>query len=408
MLTDTAIRKAKLPTGAKRERLFDGGGLYLELAPNGGKWWRWKYRCAGKEKRIGFGTYPETTLADAREKRDEARKQLREGTDPGVRRKAEKLARAASAGNSFETIAREWHTKFSNTWAPSTADRLLSLLENDVLPYLGARPISQITAPELLAVLRRIESRGALETAHRARINTGVIFRYAIHTGRLDRDVSSDLRGALPPKKNGHFAAAVNPEELGDLLKMLDGYKGSPVVRAALRLAPLVFVRPGELRTAKWADIDLDAGEWRYVVPKTNTPHIVPLATQACAILRDLQPLTGSGIYVFPNGRGRDRPMSDNAILAAFRRLGVDKATASGHGFRASARTMLDEILGFPPHLIEHQLAHAVKDAMGRSYNRTQHLAQRREMMQSWADFIDKVVRDVKVLPFKQPVAGAK
>ncbi len=406
MLTDTACKKTKVPPGAKRARLFDGLGLYLEITPSGGRYWRWKYRFAGKERRLSMGVYPETSLAEARTARDAARKQLREGDDPGSTRKAVKLARAASSVASFEAIAREWHAKFAPTWAPSTATRLLRMLESDVFPYLGARPVTQITAPELLAVLRRIEARGALETAHRVRVYTGVIFRFAIHTGRLDRDVSSDLRGALPPKRNGHFAAAVNPEGLGDLLRMLDGYHGSPIVRAALRLAPLVFVRPGELRTARWADIDLDAGEWRYTVAKTKTDHIVPLAVQSLAILRDLQPLTGNSVFVFPNGRTNARPMSDNAILAALRRSGVDKATASGHGFRATARTLLDEVLGFPPHLIEHQLAHAVRDPLGRSYNRTQHLPQRRKMMQEWADFLDKLRADVKVLPF--PAREAK
>lgn len=405
MLTDTAIRKAKLPTGAKRERLFDGLGLYLELAPNGGKWWRLKYRWAGKEKRLSLGTYPETTLADARAARDAARKLLREGRDPGAARKAEKLARAASAADSFEAIAWEWHAKFSPTWSPSNVARIRRLLKKDVLPYLGSRPVTEITAPELLAVLRRIEARGALESAHRARVYSGVIFRYAISTGRLQRDVSSDLRGALPPMRNGHFAAATNPDELGALLRMLDGYHGSPVVRAALLLAPLVFVRPGELRTARWQDLDLEAAEWRYTVPKTKTAHVVPLCKQALAILEELRPLTGRGVYVFPNGRASDRPMSDNAVLAALRRIGVDKTMASGHGFRASARTMLDEVLGYPAHLIEHQLAHAVKDEMGRSYNRTTHLPQRKVMMQAWADYLDKLRADVKVLPFQRPEA---
>jgi integrase len=400
MLSDVALKKAKQqPTAYK---LYDTGGMFVLVAPTGGKLWRLKYRFAGKEKLLSLGAYPEVSLADARIKRDEARKQLHDGVDPGEARKAVKRARASSAANSFEAIAREWHTKFANTWAPSHADRVLRLLERDVFPWIGHRPIAEIAAPELLAVLRRIESRGALETAFRARVYSGLVFRYALHTGRADRDPASDLRGALPPKKNGHFAAATNPEQLGDLLRALDGYKGSPVVRAALLLAPMVFVRPGELRGARWADIDLDAAEWRFTVPKTKTPHIVPLAAQAVAILRDLQPLTGSGPYVFPCARSTQRPMSDNAILSAMRRCGIDKTTACGHGFRASARTMLDEVLGFPPHLVEHQLAHAVRDPLGRAYNRTTHLPERRKMMQDWADFLDKVRRDVKVIPFKQ------
>ena len=403
MLTDTAVKKAKQqPTAYK---LYDTGGMFVLVAPTGGKLWRLKYRYAGKEKLLSLGAYPEVSLADARIKRDEARKQLHDGVDPGEARKAVKRARASSAANSFEAIAREWHTKFADTWAPSHADRVLRLLERDVLPWIGHRPIADIAAPELLAVLRRIESRGALETAHRARIYAGLVFRYALHTGRADRDPASDLRGALPPKRDGHFSAATNPEQLGDLLRALDGYKGSPVVRAALLLAPMVFVRPGELRSARWADIDLDKAEWRFTVPKTKTPHIVPLAPQAVAILRDLQPLTGDGPYVFPCARSKQRPMSDNAILSAMRRMGIDKTTACGHGFRASARTMLDEVLGFPPHLVEHQLAHAVRDPLGRAYNRTTHLPERRKMMRDWADFLDKVRRDVKVIALKRAAA---
>ena len=400
MLTEVECRKAKQAT--KAYKLYDTGGMFVLVAPTGGKLWRLKYRFAGKEKLLSLGAYPEVSLADARIKRDEARKQLHDGVDPGEARKAVKRARASSAANSFEAIAREWHTKFANTWAPSHADRVLRLLDRDVFPWIGHRPIAEITAPELLAVLRRIEGRGALETAFRARVYSGLVFRYALHTGRADRDPAADLRGALPPKKNGHFSAATNPEELGDLLRALDGYKGSPVVRAALLLAPMVFVRPGELRSAKWADIDLDAAEWRFTVPKTKTPHIVPLAPQAVAILRDLRPLTGDGPYVFPCARSKQRPMSDNAILSAMRRMGIDKTTACGHGFRASARTMLDEVLGFPPHLVEHQLAHAVRDPLGRAYNRTTHLPERRKMMQDWADFLDKVRASVKVIPFKQ------
>lgn len=398
MLTDTAIRKAKV--AGKPLKLFDGGGLFILVAPTGGKLWRLKYRFAGKEKLLSLGGYPEVSLADARLARDEARKLLHEGTDPSAKRQAEKAARVAMVGNSFEAIAREWHAKFSDTWAPSHADRIIRLFERDVFPWIGARPISQIAAIELLGVLRRIEERGALETAHRARVYTGVVFRYAIHTGRADHDPTSDLRGALPPKKNGHFAAVTEPEKLGDLLRTIDGYKGSPVVAAALKLAPMLFVRPGELRSMRWADVDLDNAEWAFTVSKTKTEHIVPLAPQAVAILRELKPLTGASAFVFPGGRTNTRPMSENAILAALRRLGVPKETASGHGFRATARTILDEVLGYPPHLLEHQLAHSVRDAMGRSYNRTAHLPQRRKMMAEWASYLDKLRAGVKVLSF--------
>jgi integrase len=331
---------------------------------------------------------------------------LREVIDPSAKRQEEKAARYSLAGNSFESIAREWHEKFSPTWAPSHTARVIRLLERDVFPWLGKRPIAAITAAELLGVLRRIEERGALETAHRARVYTGVVFRYAVHTGRAERDPTSDLRGALPAKRNGHFAAVTDPKELGDLLCTIDGYKGSPIVAAALKLAPMLFVRPGELRSMRWADVDLDKGEWAFVVPKTKTDHIVPLAPQAVAILRGLQPLTGNGAFVFPGGRTNARPMSDNAILAALRRLGVPKETASGHGFRATARTILDEVLGYPPHLLEHQLAHCVRDPLGRSYNRTQHLPQRRKMMEEWANYLAKLKANVDVLPF--PAREAK
>jgi integrase len=398
MLTDTACKKTK--PAEKALKLFDGGGLFLLVAPTGGKLWRLKYRFAGKEKLLSLGAYPEVSLADARAKRDEARKLLREGTDPSAKRQEEKAARYAVVGNSFEAVAREWHEKFSPTWAPSHTMRVIRLLERDVFPWIGKRPIAEIGAAELLGVLRRIEERGALESAHRARVYTGVVFRYAVHTGRAERDPSTDLRGALPAKRNGHFAAVTDPKDLGDLLRTIDGYKGSPVVAAALKLAPLLFVRPGELRSMRWADVDLDKGEWAFVVPKTKTDHIVPLAPQAVAILRDLQPLTGNGAFVFPGGRTNARPMSDNAILAALRRLGVPKETASGHGFRATARTILDEVLGYPPHLLEHQLAHSVRDPLGRSYNRTQHLPQRRKMMIEWADYLGKLKADVAVLPF--------
>jgi integrase len=404
VLTDTECKKSK--PEAKARKLFDVGGLFLLVMPTGGKLWRFKYRYLGKEKLLSLGSYPEVSLLDAREKREDARKLLREGTDPSAKRQEEKASRYALAGNSFESVAREWHEKFSATWAPSHTARVIRLLERDVFPWLGKRPIAQITPAELLGVLRRIEERGALETAHRARVYTGVVFRYAVQTGRAERDPTGDLRGALPAKKNGHFAAVTDPKELGDLLRTIDSYNGSPVVGAALKLAPMLFVRPGELRSMRWADLDLDKGEWSFTVPKTKTDHIVPLAPQAVAILRDLQPLTGNCTFVFPGGRTNTRPLSDNAILAALRRLGVPKETASGHGFRATARTILDEVLGYPPHLLEHQLAHSVRDPLGRSYNRTTHLPQRRRMMEEWASYLGKLKAGVDVLPF--PAREAK
>jgi integrase len=279
---------------------------------------------------------------------------------------------------------------------------MIRLLERDIFPWLGNKPIADISAPHLLEVIRRIEQRGALETAHRAIGNCGQIFRYAVATGRAERDPSNDLRGALPPYKTKHFASVTNPEQVGKLLSALDSYEGTLVVRCALRLAPLVFVRPGELRRAQWPDIDLDAAEWRFDVTKTNTKHIVPLSRQAMVILRELQPLTGRSQYVFPSARSVKRPMSDNAILVAMRSLGIGKDEMSGHGFRAMARTILDEVLGFRPDYIEHQLAHAVRDPNGRAYNRTAHLAERCKMMQEWADYLDKLKADAEILSFDQ------
>jgi integrase len=388
-LTDTAVRKTKPST--KPIKLFDERGLFLLVAPAGGKWWRFRYRFDGKEKLLSLGTYPDVGLKAARDRRDVARKLVADGIDPGENRKAVKAAKAGEAANSFEVVAREWFEKHRSAWAENHSEKILQRFERDVFPWIGTRPVADITAQELLAVIRRIEGRGVLETAHRALGNCGQVFRYAVATGRAVSDPCRDLRGALIPVKGEHFAAITEPAKVGDLLRTLDGYKGSFVVACALRLAPLVFVRPGELRKAQWADIDLDAGEWRYTVTKTDTQHIVPLSTQAAAILKELHPLTGSGTFVFPSARSPKRPMSDNAILAAMRRMGIAKDEMSGHGFRAMARTILDEVLEVRSDLIEHQLAHAVKDPNGRAYNRTAHLPARREMMQQWADYLDKL-----------------
>ncbi len=305
-----------------------------------------KYRFDGKEKLLSLGVYPDVGLKEARDKRDEACKLLAAGIEPGARRKAHKSTRADRATNSFEVVAREWIAEHSPSWAKGHADKIIQRLEWDVFPWIGDRPIADITAPELLTVVKRIKDRGALETAHRALGNCGRVFRYAVQTGRAERDPSDDLRGALPPVRGEHFAVVTEPKAVGALLRTLDSYQGSFTVACALRLAPLVFVRPGELRKAEWADIDLDAAEWRYTVTKTNTAHIVPLAIQAVAILKELQPLTGRSPFVFPGARSSTRPMSDNAILGAMRRLGIAKDEMSGHGFRAMSRTILDEVLG--------------------------------------------------------------
>ena len=332
-LTNTAIHNVK-PSG-KAKKLFDGGGLYLEVAPAGGKWWRLKYRFGGKEKRISLGVYPDVSLKQARRRREVARQLLARKIDPSEHRKAQKTAREERSANSFEAVAREWFIKHSPNWAASHASRILSRLERDIFPWIGSTPIADITAPQLLAAMRRIEQRGALETAHRALQNCGQVFRYAVATGRAERDSSGDLRGALSPVKGKHFAAVTDPKQVGSLLRVLDGYEGTLIVRCSLRLAPLVFVRPGELRHAQWEDIDLETAEWRYTVTKTPTQHIVPLSRQAVEILCELHPLTGQGRYVFPSARTPrgDRPMSDNAILAALRRLGIGKDEMTGHGF---------------------------------------------------------------------------
>lgn len=340
------------------------------------------------------------SLKDARKSRDGARKLLSEGIDPSAARKARKTARTDS--NTFEAVAREWFAKQVPNWAPSHASKIIERLERDVFPWVGKQPIVDLSAPVLLAVLRRIEGRGAIDTAHRAHQNCGQIFRYAVATGRAERDPSGDLRGALAPAKHKHFAALIEPLAIGELLRAIDAFKGTLTVQSALRLAPLLFVRPGELRKAEWADIDLDKREWRYVVSKTQTDHIVPLADQAVAILRDLQPLTGHRKHVFP-GRDPKKAMSEAAINAALRRMGYDTRTEiTGHGFRAMARTVLHEILGIKPEVIEHQLAHRVPDTLGSAYNRTLFLAERKAMMQMWANYLDKLKAGAEVLPLRR------
>lgn len=400
MLTDVAVRNAK--PADKPYKLSDERGLYLHVMPHGGRYWRMNYRFAGKQKTLAIGVYPDVSLKDARERRDEARRLTTKGVDPCEVKAAQKASSKEAAGNSFEVVAREWFAKVSVGWVPSHADRIMRRLERDVFPWLGGKPIAEIKAPDVLRALRRIESRGALETAHRALQNIGQVFRYATATGRVDGDLTGALRGALPPVRSKHFAAVTDTEGVGALMRAIDGYEGGLVTKCALRLAPLVFVRPGELRHAQWADIDLDAAEWRFVVSKTKTEHIVPLPAQAVETLRELHPLTGGGRFVFPSVRTKDRPMSENTINAALKRLGYGSDEMTGHGFRAMARTVLDEVLCFRPDFIEHQLAHAVRDPLGRAYNRTTHLDQRREMMQAWADYLDGLKASGKVLPFRK------
>lgn len=350
---------------------------------------------------LSFGSYPEVSLAEARDKRAEARKQVAAGIDPSEVRKAQKVAKD-QAESSFEIVAREWHEKFTPRWTAVHADTTIRRLERDAFPWIGARPIGEIKAPELLAVLRRVESRGALETAHRVKSICGQVFRYAVATGRAERDPVGDLKGALPPATQHNLAAVTDPKEVAVLLRAIDGYQGSFVVKCALQLASLFFVRPGELRHAEWSEFDFDAGIWSIPAGKMKMKqaHIVPLAPQAVEVLKSLQPLAGRNRYVFPSIRSSMRPMSNNAILSALRRMGFDKDEMTGHGFRAMARTILDEVLQVRPEFIEHQLAHAVKDPNGRAYNRTAHLDERKKMMSLWADYLDGLKAGAKVLQF--------
>lgn len=403
-LTDTAIRNAK--PREKSYRMFDSGGLYLEVSTGGGRCWRWKYRVAGKEKRLAFGIYPAVSLKVARQRRDEARAQLAEGIDPGAARKAARLSQAGT--ETFEAVAREWHAKFAPSWVPSHSDRTLRRLEADLFPWLGNRPIAELKAPELLAALRRIESRGAVETAHRAKQICGLVFRFAVATGRAERDPTGDLKGALAKPKQRHHASITDPKRVGALLRAIDAYEGSFTTKCALRLAPLVFVRPGELRKAIWDEFDLDTAEWRIPAHrmKMREPHWVPLSRQAVEILRELQPKTGRGIpakpnvprYLFPGARSRERPMSENAVLAALRRMGYSKDEMTGHGFRSMASTLLHE-QGWNHQAIERQLAHAERNAVSAAYNYAEHLPERRRMMQAWADYLDSLKLGANVVP---------
>ncbi len=402
-LTDIQVRTAK--PQAKDYKLTDGEGLFLLVAISGGKRWRLKYRFGGKEKLLALGTYPDVSLLEARNKRHEARNQLAHGIDPGGERKALKQTeheKQEIIENSFEIVAREWHTKFSGQWTEGHAVTIMSRLERDVFPWLGTKPVSEVRPVDLLAVLRRIEGRGALETAHRVRTICGQVLRYAVATGRAERDAAADLRGALPPTQERHHAAITDPKEVAELLRAIDGFKGTFHVKCALKLSPMLFVRPGELRQMEWAEIDFEEERWNIPAEKMKMkiPHIVPLCKQAITILKELQPLTGFGKYVFPCHRSPLRPMTNNAINAALRRMGYTSEDQTGHGFRAMARTILDEVLQVRPDFIEHQLAHAVKDPNGRAYNRTAHLVERKKMMQLWADYLDGLKKGAKVIPF--------
>jgi integrase len=391
-LTDTTIRNAK--PREKTYTLGDGEGMYFEVMPNGTRFWRMAYRQPnGKNNRLTFGKYPEVSLAEARDKRLAARKQLAQGIDPGRTKREEKQAKEKAALNTFEAVARAWLERTAADRAASTQEKNTAWLERNIFPAIGALPISTIKPWDVLSALRVIEKRGAIESAHKIKQLCGQVFRFAVASGLADRDMTVDLRGALSAVPEAHYAAITDPKEAARLLRAIDAYDGHAYAVAALKLAPLVFVRPGELRAAEWAEIDLDAAEWR--IPgskmKMGQDHIVPLATQAIALLKDLHAMTGHGKYVFPSVRTGERCMSENTINAALRAMGYGKEVMTGHGFRATARTIMDEVLGERVDLIEHQLAHAVKDPNGRAYNRTAHLPARRLMMQRWADYLDAI-----------------
>ena len=386
-LSDIKVRTIK-PTESP-QKLFDGGGLFLLVTPTGGKLWNFKYRFDGKEKKLAFGCYPDVSLLEARQKRDLARALVAKGIDPSDNKKAQKAADTEET-ETLEVIAREWHGKFAPSWSKSHATKIIRRLELYVFPWLGDRPIKSIMAPEVLAVLRRVEAKGTLETAHRTHQNCGQVFRYAVATGRAERDPCGDLRGAIPPASGKHMATITDPKGIAALLRSISDYKGGVVTRCALQLAPLVFVRPGELRHAEWQEIDFDTAEWRIpaVKMKAKCLHIVPLSRQALAILQEIHPLTGYGKYVFPSPRTNSRPMSENGVLSALRRMGYAKDEMSGHGFRSMASTLLNE-MGWNRDAIERQLAHAEGNSVKAAYNHAQHLPERRKMMQWWADYLD-------------------
>lgn len=388
-LTATEVKQAK--PQEKPYKLADGGGLHLLVKPNGSRYWRYKYRYAGKEKVLSLGVYPEVSLKAARQKHQNARDQLAQGTDPSAVRKVEKLSRHLAAAESFEAISQEWQQVRQADKAQATRDRGCSIIANYLTPWIGNRPIADITAQELLAVLKRAESTGTIDSAHRARQIAGQIFRYAVVTGRAERDVTSDLKGALKPRTKKHHASIIDPAGVGRLLVAMDTFEGTIIVKTALRLAPLLFQRPGELRAMEWAEINWKDEQWEIAAEKKKMrqPHIVPLCSQAITLLKEVEPFTMRSKYVFPSARGASRCMPDNAVRVALRAIGYDKETMTPHGFRAMARTIMDEVLNYRVDWIEHQLAHAVKDASGRAYNRTAHLKGRAEMMQGWGDYLD-------------------
>lgn len=414
MLTEAECKNATCPPDRKQARFFDSGGLYLQVSPNASKRWFLKYRTEGKEKQMALSSYPAVSLKAARLARDEAKKLKGEGIDPLTARKVDKLKASANDGVTFEATAREWYGKQAPEWSESHASRAMRQLERDLFPFIGARTLAEIKPVELLATLRKIEDRGAIETADRALMLARQVWRYGVSTGRADRDITQDLKGALTPYRGKHFAATTNPSELGELLRAMYGYKGGPIVRVALKLAPMLFQRPNELRGMAWAELDLDNGLWTIPAARmkrnkdgkeNGAAHLVPLPRQAVELLRELHGYTGRGGLVFPGERSHDRPMSDNSVRSALLALGYGPDRQTWHGFRATARTILAEVLEFDPLIIEAQLAHTVKDANGRAYNRTTYLKQRADMMQRWADYLDKLRAGANVIELPKRAA---
>lgn len=388
-LTDTFVKQVKL-VKSTGDKYTDGEGMYLLVLPSG-KYWRMDYRFLGKRKTLALGVYPATSLAKARQRRADVREKLADGIDPALAKRAERDAMTVAASQTFELVAREWLLKSAADRAETTQIKVTGWLEKDVFPFIGKMPISAIKPRDVLVTVQKMETRGAVDSAHRVKQICGQVFRFAVASGLAERDVTADLRGALATPATTNYAAITDPSAVARLMRSIHGYAGHPYSIAALRLSPLVFQRPGEVRAMEWTELDLDAAEWR--IPgskmKMKNDHIVPLATQVVEILRGLHPLTGHGKYVFPSIRTGERCMSENTINAALRSMGYSKEVMTAHGFRAMARTILDEVLGERPDLIEHQLAHAVKDPNGRAYNRTAHLPARRLMMQRWADYLD-------------------
>lgn len=401
-LTDTFVKNVKHTGAPAGDKHTDGQGMFL-LVKAAGKYWRLNYRFLGKQKTLALGVYPEVGLAQARKRRDKARELLAEGMDPSVAKRADKVARKLAADNTFEAVAQAWLAKTKALRAESTDAKVQGWLKNDILPAIGRLPIAEITPRDVLDMVRKVEKRGAIDSATRMKQLCGQIFRYAVAEGSAERDVTADLRGALEVRQTVHLAALTEPKLVGELLRAIHGYSGHPVTVAALKLAPMLFVRPGELRHAEWSEVDLEAAEWRTpgTKMKMGADHIVPLATQAVEVLTELKKLTGRARYVFPSVRTGARPMSENTINAALRGMGYSSDMHTAHGFRATARTILDEVLGERVDLIEHQLAHAVKDVNGRAYNRTAHLPARKAMMQRWADYLDQLRAGGEVIEFK-------